>query len=248
MFKHKNPMMMMMKIAKICCAAVLALGLAACGSETVVAPVITPARPPTVAPAPDPSIEAMKLSDAKTAAMKAATDARTAAGDAQEAADTVAGLTGDESAQAMAAQVAADAADAAATAAEAASERAQADMMSADAEGEQTTAEAEQVKADDQLEVAQELERESELASAAVGQVLQVRDIAAAQEMAKAAAAGSTRPLQRGGPKVEGCQSEGGRSTGRSGPCHARADGFRRGGHAGNGGRNGCDRGRNGAG
>ena len=56
-------------------------------------------------------IEAMKLSDAKTAAMTAATDARTAASDAQEAADTVADLTGDESAQAMAAQEAADAAD-----------------------------------------------------------------------------------------------------------------------------------------
>ena len=186
MFKHKNLMMMKMKI---CCAAVLALGLAACGSEAVVAPVITPAPPPTVVPAPDPSIEAAKLSDAKTAAMTAATDARTAAVDAQAAADTVADLTGDGSAQAMAAQDAAVAADAAATAAEAASERAQADTMSADAEGEQTTAEAEQVKADDQLEMAQELQRESELAAAAVGQVLQVRDIATAQEMAKAAAA-----------------------------------------------------------
>ena len=89
----------------------------------------------------------------------------------------------------MAAQEAADAADTAATAAEAASERAQADTMSADAEGEQTTAEAEQVKADDQLEIAQELQSESELAAAAVGQALQVRDIATAQEMAKAAAA-----------------------------------------------------------
>ena len=186
MFKHKNLMMVKMKI---CCAAVLALGLAACGSEAVVAPVITPAPPPTVAPEPDPSIEATKLSDAKAAAMTAATDARTAAGDAQEAADTVAVLTGDGSAQAMAAQAAADAAEEAATAAEDASERAQAATMSADAEGEQTTAEAEQVKAVDQLELAQELERESELASAAAGQVLQVRDIAAAQEMAKAASA-----------------------------------------------------------
>ena len=186
MFKHKNLMMVKMKI---CCAAVLALGLAACGSKTVVAPAITPAPPPTVAPAPDPSIEATKLSDAKTAAMTAATDARTAAGDAQEAADTVADLAGDGSAQAMAAQEAADAADAAATAAEEASARAQADTMSADAEGEQTTAETEQGNADDQLEIAQELQRESELASAAVDQVLQVRDIAAAQEMAKAAAA-----------------------------------------------------------
>ena len=191
MFKHKNLMMMMMKLMKICCAAVLALGLAACGSKTV-APVVTPATPAAVAPvapAPDPSIEAGKLSDAQEAAMTAATDARTAADDAQEAADTVADLTGDESAQAVAAQEAADAADAAATAAEAASERAEADTMSADAEGEQTTAETEQGNADDQLEIAQELQRESELAAAAVGQALQVRDIAAAQEMAKAAAA-----------------------------------------------------------
>ena len=189
MFKHKNLMMMM----KICCAAVLALGLAACGSEETVAPAITPAitpaPPPTVAPEPDPSIEAGKLSDAQEAAMTAATDARTAADAAQEAAATVAELTGDESAQAMAAQEAAVAADTAATAAEAASERAQAATMSADAEGEQTTAEAEQVKADDQLEMAQELQRESELAAAAVGQALEVRDLAAAQEMAKAAAA-----------------------------------------------------------
>ena len=188
MFKHKNLMMVKMMM-KICCAAVLALGLAACGSEETVAPFVTPATPAAVAPAPDPSIEAMKLSDAKEAAMTAAMDARTAAGDAQEAADTVADLTGNESAQAMAAQDAADAADEAATAAEDASERAQAATMSADAEGEQTTAETEQGNADDQLEIAQELQSESELAAAAVGQVLQVRDIATAQEMAKAAAA-----------------------------------------------------------
>ena len=190
MFKHKN-LMMMMKLMKICCAAVLALGLAACGSKTV-APVVTPATPAAVAPvapAPDPSIEAGKLSDAQEAAMTAAMDARTAAGDAQEAADTVADLTGNDSAQAMAAQEAADAADTAATAAEAASARAEADTMSADAEGEQTTAETEQGNADDQLEIAQELQRESELAAAAAGQVLQARDIATAQEMAKAAAA-----------------------------------------------------------
>ena len=156
MFKHKNLMVMM----KICCAAVLALGLAACGSKTV-APVVIPATPPAVAEVPDPSIEAMKLSDAKAAAMTAATDARTAAVDAQEAADTVADLTGDGSDQAMAAQDAADAADEAATAAEAASELAQAATMSADAEGEQTTAETEQGNADAQLEIAQEFEREA---------------------------------------------------------------------------------------
>ena len=187
MTKHKNLMMMKMTM-KICCAAVLALGLAACGSKTV-APVSTPAPPSADAEAPDPSIEAEKLSDAQEAAMTAAMDARTAADDAQEAADTVADLTGNESAQAMAAQEAADAADTAATAAEAASERAEADTMSADAEGEQTTAETEQGNADDQLEIAQELQSESELAAAAVGQVLEVRDIATAQEMAKAAAA-----------------------------------------------------------
>ena len=160
MFKHKN-LMMMMKLMKICCAAVLALGLAACGSKTV-APVITPATPPAVAEVPDPSIEAAKLSEAQEAAMTAATDARTAAGDAQEAADTVADLTGNESAQAMAAQDAADAADTAATAAEEASERAQAATMSADAVVEQTTAETEQGTADDQLVMAQELQRESQ--------------------------------------------------------------------------------------
>ena len=188
MFKHKNLMMMKMMM-KICCAAVLALGLAACGDKETVAPVITPAAPATVAPEPDPSIEAGKLSDAQEAAMTASTDARTAADDAQEAADTVADLTGNDSAQAMAAQKAADAADTAATAAEDASERAQAATMSADAEGEQMTAETEQGNADDQLEIAQELQSESELAAAAVGQALQVRDIATAQEMAKAAAA-----------------------------------------------------------
>ena len=134
----------------------------------------------------DAAIEAMNLSDAKTAAMTAATDARTAADDAQAAADTVADLTGDGSAQAMAAQAAADAA---ATAAEEASARAQAATMSADAVGEQTTAETEQVNADDQLEIAQELQRESQVASAAAGQVQQGRDIDDAKEMAKAAAA-----------------------------------------------------------
>ena len=175
---------------RICCAAVLALGLAACGGKTV-APTVapTPPSPVPVVTTPDPAVEATKLSDAKTAAMTAAEAARTAADDAQEAADTVVDLTGDGSAQAMAAQAAAVAADAAATAAEAASARAQAATMSADAEGEQTTAEAEQGKADDQLEMAQELESELELVSAVVGQALQVRDIAVAQEMAKAAAA-----------------------------------------------------------
>ena len=152
-------------------------------------------------------------------------DARTAAGDAQEAADTVADLTGNESAQAMAAQEAADAANTAATAAEAAAERAEADTMSADAEGEQTTAETEQGNADDQLEIAQELQRESELAAAAVGQVLEVRDIATAQEMAKAAAAAALDHFNAADQKSKGRQSEGGRSTGRSGPCRARADG-----------------------
>ena len=49
MFKHKN---LMMKLMKICCAAVLALGVAACGSKTV-APVVTPA--PVTVTLPDPT-------------------------------------------------------------------------------------------------------------------------------------------------------------------------------------------------
>ena len=114
MFKHKNLMMMKMKI---CCAAVLVLGLAACGSETV-----APAPRVTVAPGVTPA------------------------------------------------------------------------------------------------EVAAQVE-----------QALLVRDIDAAQKVAKAAAAEALDHFNGGGPKVEGRQSEGGRSTGRSGPCHARADGFRRG-------------------
>ena len=183
MSRHKNLMMM-----RICCAAVLALGLAACGSKTVT-PTVAPTPPAPVVTAPDPAVEATKLSDAKMAAMTAATDARTAAGDAQEAADTIAVLTGDGSAQVMAAQAAADAADAAATTAEEASARAQAATMSADAEGEQTTAETEQGKADNQLAMVQELKRESQVASDAADQLLQERDIADAQEAAKAASA-----------------------------------------------------------
>ena len=137
----------------------------------------------------DAAIEAMNLSNAKTAAMTAAMAARMAADDAQAAADTVADLTGDGSAQAMAAQAAADAADAAATAAEDASARAQAATMSADAVVEQTTAETAQGTADDQLAMAQDLMRESQVASDAADQLLQARDIADAQEAAKAAAA-----------------------------------------------------------
>ena len=43
--------------------------------------------------------------------------------------------------------------------------------MSADAEGEQTTAETEQGKADNQLAMAQELKRESQVASDAAAQL-----------------------------------------------------------------------------
>ena len=89
----------------------------------------------------------------------------------------------------MAAQAAADAADAAATAAEEASTRAQAATMSADAVVEQTTAETAQGTADDQLAMAQELNRESQAASDAAGLLQQERDIADAQEAAKAASA-----------------------------------------------------------
>ena len=134
----------------------------------------------------DAAIEATNLSNAKAAAMTAATDARTAADDAQAAADTVAALTGDGSDQAMMAQAAADAA---ATAAEEASARAQAATMSADAVGEQTTAETEQGTADTQLAMAQDLMRESQVASDAAARLLQARDLADAQEAAKAASA-----------------------------------------------------------
>ena len=222
MFKHKNLMMMKMKI---CCAAVLALGLAACGSDAVVAPAITPAPPPTVAPVPDPSIEATKLSDAKTAAMTAATDARTAADEAQTAAGTVADLTGDGSATAMAAQAAAVAADEAATAAEDASERAQADTMSADAEGEQTTAEAEQVKAADQRGIAQELERESRVASDAAGQLQQGRDIAVAQDAAKAASAAALDHFNSADQKATAARAKADEARGEAGRAvRARTD------------------------
>ena len=61
--------------------------------------------------------------------------------------------------------------------------------MSADAVVEQTTAETAQGTADDQLAMAQELNRESQAASDAAGLLQQERDIADAQEAAKAAAA-----------------------------------------------------------
>ena len=121
--------------------------------------------------------------------MTAAEAARTAADDAQAAADTVADLTGDGSAQAMAAQAAADLAGEAATAAEEASASAQAATMSADAVMAQTAAETAQGTADTQLAMAQELKRESQVASDAAGLLQQERDIAAAQDAAKAAAA-----------------------------------------------------------
>ena len=120
MSRHKNLM------TRICCAAVLSLGLAACGGKTV-----TPATPmvaptPVVAPAPvAPPVDPAALVAAQDAAMAA----RTAADDAQMAAVAVADLTGDGSEQAMVAQAAADAAMAAATAAEEASARAQVDTV-----------------------------------------------------------------------------------------------------------------------
>ena len=134
------------------------------------------------------AIEATNLSNAKMAAMTAAEAARTAADDAQVAADTVADLTGDGSAQALAAQAAADLAGEAATTAEEASASAQAATMSADAVMAQTAAETEQGKADTQLTMARDLMRESQVASDAADQLLQERDIADAQEAAKAAA------------------------------------------------------------
>ena len=53
MSRHKNLMM------RICCAAVLALGLAACGGKTV-APTVTPTPPAPVVTTPDPAVETMK--------------------------------------------------------------------------------------------------------------------------------------------------------------------------------------------
>ena len=179
MSRHKNLM------TRICCAAVLSLGLAACGGKTVTPP--TPVAPTPVAPTPvvvtpvDPA--------AQMAAQDAAMAARTAADDAQMAADAVADLTGDGSAQAMVAQAAADAAMAAATAAEEASARAQVDTVAADAVAEQMTAETEQGKAETQLAMALELQRESQVAADAAGQVQQARDIADAQDAAQVAAA-----------------------------------------------------------
>ena len=179
MSRHKNLM------TRICCAAVLSLGLAACGGKTVtpatsVAP--TPVAPAPVAPTPvDPA--------ALEAAQDAAEAARTAADDAQMAADVVADLTGDGSAQAMVAQAAADAAMMAATAAEEASARAQVDTVAADAVAEQMTAETEQGKAETQLAMALELQREAQVAADAAGQVQQARDIADAQDAAQVAAA-----------------------------------------------------------
>ena len=114
--------------------------------------------------------------------------ARTAADDAQMAADAVADLTGDGSAQAMVAQAAADAAMTAATAAEEASARAQVGTVAAEVVAEQMTAETEQGNAETQLAMALELQRESQVAADAAGQVQQARDIADAQDAAQVAA------------------------------------------------------------
>ena len=179
MSRHKNLM------TRICFASVLSLGLAACGGKTVTPPTpmvaTTPVAPTPVAPPVDPA--------ALVAAQDAAEAARTAADDAQMAADAVADLTGDGSAQAMVAQAAADAAMAAATAAEEASARAQVDTVAADAVAEQMTAETEQGKAESQLAMALELQRESQVAADAAGQVQQARDIADAQDATQVAAA-----------------------------------------------------------
>ena len=186
MSRHKNLM------TRICCAAVLSLGLAACGGKTAT-PIIpvTPVTPvaPVTPVTPVTPVDPAALVTAQEAAMMAAEAAMTASDDAQTAADTVADLTGDGSAQAMAAQAAADAAMAAATAAEEASARAQEDTVAADAVVEQTTAETEQGIADDQLAMAQELMRESQVASDAASQLQEERDLVDAQEAAMTAAA-----------------------------------------------------------
>ena len=177
MSRHKNLM------TRICFASVLSLGLAACGGKTVTPPTpivaTTPVAPTPVAPPVDPA--------AQMAAQAAADAAMTAADDAQMAADAVADLTGDGSAQAMVAQAAAAAAMTAATAAEEASARAQVGTVAAEVVAEQMTAETEQGNAETQLAMALELQRESQVAADAAGQVQQARDIDDARGAAKAA-------------------------------------------------------------
>ena len=124
MSRHKNLVMMM----RICCAAVLALGLAACGSKTV-APV-TPA-PVTVTQAdPAASMAAQQAALAAGAAKMASDDAAeaVAAVEASQAADMPSytdaqDAAADALAASMAAQAASDAAGTATTTADAQEQR-----------------------------------------------------------------------------------------------------------------------------
>ena len=158
----------------------------------------------------------------------------TAADDAQMAADAVADLTGDGSAQAMVAQAAAAAAMTAATAAEEASARAQVGTVAAEVVAEQMTAETEQGNAETQLAMALELQRESQVAADAAGQVQQARDIDDARGAAKAAARRGTSPLRpRRTQKATAARDEGwAKHRSAAERASARADGFRRGEHS----------------
>lgn len=131
------------------------------------------------------AVEARALMGAMTAADMAATAAETAATNAETAAAKVAELVGADSQQAMDATAAAVAARTAATAARNASGLADAAMESGVAEGHQMTAETEQGKAETQLAMAEELQRESQVAHDTSALQNEMRDIADGRADAK---------------------------------------------------------------
>ena len=133
----------------------------------------------------DAHVEAVALMAAMTAADTAAMAAETAATATEEAAVVVTGLVGADSGQAMAADAAAMAARAAAVVARAASDAAQAADESSVAIGHQTTAETEQGKAETQLALAEELQRESQVAHDTSALQNEMRDIADGRADAK---------------------------------------------------------------
>jgi hypothetical protein len=130
-------------------------------------------------------VEAVALMTAMTAADTAATAAETAATAAETAAAKVTELVGAGTMQAMDADEAAEAARSAATAARDASDLADAAMESGVAEGHQMTAETEQGKAETQLAMAAELQRESQVAHDTSALQNEMRDIADGRADAK---------------------------------------------------------------
>ena len=170
--KHKNLMMMM----KICCAAVLALGLAACGSKTV-APVVTP--PPVTQPQPGP-----ELGEAQQAAMTAAGAAKTAADDAAAAVAAVDVSRAADMPSYTDAQDAAAAALAASMAAQAASDAAMTATTAAAAQEQRDIALAKQTEAETALADARDFAGMVQMAQQAI-------DDAAAQQ----ASGGTTAPI-----------------------------------------------------